>query len=103
MKLIELNPRWCSAGTGNRHGMGLSFDCPVHRDHRLAVMFVNPVDGGPSCSDSHYLWHRTGDTFDVLTLGPSIDASGFTAGTHDIKTPCWHGFIQNGEVSGVKT
>lgn len=36
-----------------------------------------------------FLWRREGETFDTLTLHPSVDAS--PAG-------CWHGFIRNGEV-----
>jgi hypothetical protein len=101
MKLLELNPSWCTAVKG-RHGMGLSFECPIHRFHRLAVMFANPVDGGECCKDSKYVWQRTGETWDDLTLGPSIDASGnvATIGEHAgmIQTPCWHGFIRNGAV-----
>ncbi len=104
MKLTELDPRWCVAGPGERHGMGISFECPVHRDHRLAVMFANPIDGLPKCEGPKYTWQRTGETFDVLTLGPSIDASGnlafpFGDNSHKIQTPCWHGWITNGEVT----
>lgn len=81
--------------------MGLSFLCPVHRTHRLAVPFANPVDGGPPASGYEFLWQRKGETFADLTLGPSVDASG--ARYYDnIKTPCWHGFITNSVVSGVK-
>jgi hypothetical protein len=54
-----------------------------------------------------YHWLRTGDTFDTLTLSPSIhvlsvsrwdkdnpdDRSKWVAETH------WHGWIVNGEVS----
>lgn len=80
--------------------MGLSFLCPVHRDHRLVVMFANPVDGGvpATLDEGRCTWQRTGETFDDLTLGPSVDASGSTHLTRDIETPCWHGFITNGEV-----
>lgn len=76
--------------------MGLSFVCPVHRTHRLAIFFVNPIDGGPPATAQN-LWHRNEETFDALTLGPSIDASGNTNGGQ-IKTPCWHGFIHYGQV-----
>lgn len=84
----------------NRHGMGLSFLCPVHRDHRLVVMFANPIDGLPAATpeEGHYQWQRTGETFETLTLGPSIDASGSTHGNGAIETPCWHGYITSGEV-----
>jgi len=112
MTLNELNPRWCLAARwddadGTQHflngditkrsGMGLSFLCPVHRNHRLAVMFANPIDGLPGCAESRYRWHRQGETFETLTLGPSIDASGCQH--HDsIETPCWHGHITGGEI-----
>lgn len=112
MKLLELQPHWCLAArwdtpdgtqhflngdTTKRSGMGLSFLCPVHRDHRLVVMFSNPVDGLPPCAESKYRWQRSGESFDNLTLGPSIDVSGNRHGD-EIKTPCWHGFIVNGEI-----
>lgn len=107
MKLLKLDPRWCigsspSHYSSERYGMGLSFDCPVHLNHRIAVMFANPLDGLPPCAVAHYRWQRTGETFSNLTLGPSIDASGNKADIGDnvgmIQTPCWHGFIQNGEI-----
>jgi len=114
MRLIDLEPRWVVAhrwddadGTMQfqwaeaplrRHGMGLSFLCPVHRDHRLAVMFANPLDGQPPDAEAQYLWKRDGDTFESITLGPSVDASGNTSSNGEIQTPCWHGFIRNGMI-----
>lgn len=103
MKLSELEPRWCSeqpsiTGAPRRRGMGMSFLCPVHRDHRLAVAFVNPVDGGAAMTGHRYLWQREGEAFETMTLGPSVDASGHNHGDN-IKTPCWHGFIRNGEIT----
>lgn len=93
MKLTDLNPSWVIADVmkyfpTERRGMGITFDCPVHRNHSLAVMFSNPLDGLPPAQDEK-LWSRTGDTFEELTITPSIDAS---------KHGCWHGFITNGEV-----
>lgn len=87
--------------------MGLSFDCPVHRDHKLAVMFSNPVDGLSRCDKCKYTWNRTGETFETMTLGPSIDASGNLTDVGGpnggnvgmVQTPCWHGYITNGEVT----
>lgn len=102
MKLSDIEPRW-TASTKGRHGMGISFLCPVHRNHRLAVAFAEPLDGGSPMPGVDFLWKRQGDTFDNLTLGPCVDASGRSFGTMDdgsIKTPCWHGFITNGEISG---
>jgi hypothetical protein len=107
MKLTELDPHW-TCDTLGRHGQGLSFECPVHRDHRLAVPFANPVDGGEKMtSKRNFWWQRTGETFDTMTLGPSIDASGNQADVGGpnglnvgmIQTPCWHGFITKGEVT----
>lgn len=105
MKLSDLDPRWCIGGGSlfyGRHGMGMSFLCPVHKNHRLAVMFSNPLDGQPRDTSARYCWLRTGDTFEVMTLGPSIDASGSNSdiGSHlgMIQTPCWHGYITNGVI-----
>ena len=99
MKLTELEPKWCVDVNEGRHGMGLSFLCPVHRNHKLVVMFANPIDGGAASKSDKYLWHREGDTFETLTLGPSIDASGHQLwDTIEFKS-CWHGFIRNGEVT----
>lgn len=65
---------------------------------RIPVGFQNALDNGtPFGPDSRPdgvpiprpLWHRTGDTFDTLTLAPSIDASK----THE---GGWHGHVRNG-------
>ncbi len=87
--------------------MGIIFRCPVHPGGgcHQGVWFKNPIDGGavyvnpdpnPKWPTKH--WQRTGDTFEALTLSPSVhvhdtDADGNRAGTH------WHGHITNGEVS----
>jgi hypothetical protein len=115
MRLSELNPHWISEWTAlgkpERHGMGVMFDC-LHcvlkgiksgdsSMVRIPVGFKNPLDGGPPFKDEikadgmargRPLWDRTGDTFDTLTLSPSIDASK----THD---GGWHGFVRSGEVA----
>jgi len=100
VRLTDLNPRWCMDADiviggvkrhyDDRHGMALSFDCPHCRVQRLAVWFANPIDGLPPTDDATQLWHRDGESFENLTLSPSIDAS---AHGH------WHGFIRNGEVT----
>jgi hypothetical protein len=114
MRLAELEPRWWSQD--GRHGQGVTFRCPCPRCQagprtvRLAVAFANPLDlgdpvdmghkkawwpamgGGPHCEDlvpPGIHWNRTGDTFDTLSISPSVDAS---AAGH------WHGFITKGEV-----
>lgn len=116
MKLTDLNPRWFAED--GRQGQGVTFDCPggccAGKGTRLAATFANPVDGGAPLRlgkflamlkaiangegkqdfpgdvvPPGFLWQRAGDTFDVLTLAPSVDAS---ASGH------WHGFIQEGQI-----
>lgn len=113
MKLIELEPRWCSDSHPESADkkQGVTFLCPHCRARRLGVFFDTPicssspvdivafhkerlrVDAHPF-DDIHVggvLWHRvSGETFDTLTLTPSIDASAFG---------CWHGHITNGEIA----
>lgn len=74
--------------------MGLTFNCPVHGDHRLGVFFTNPIDGMPPAADVKHLWKREGERFEDLTLSPSVDASEFQREG----TTCWHGFIRSGEI-----
>lgn len=85
MRLTDLDPRW-TASPG-RHGQGIRFLCPACRVGCCGANFDAPLDGGPPLPTP--TWSRTGDTFETLTLAPSIDAS---AAGH------WHGFITNGEV-----
>jgi hypothetical protein len=91
MKLTELDPGWIVEKPG-RQGMGVSFMCPCCRDIHLAVWFANPIDGGPpahSDIDPKPRWVRTGETFETLTVTPSIDAS---------QSGHWHGYIRSGEL-----
>jgi hypothetical protein len=111
VRLAELNPRWVAeADAPEGHKQGVSFVCPHCMDpnNRLAVFFNPPVVGNPpditqihrDQADSGHLadhhvgrivWTRvSGETFDDLTLTPSIDASAWG---------CWHGHITNGEVA----
>jgi hypothetical protein len=102
VKLTDLNPKFFTLGhwaSPHIFAIGLTFDCPCCRDRRLAVFFDTPIDPDNVAKTfmepwtptllNHNLWKRSGDTFDTLTLTPSIDAS---AHGH------WHGFIQNGEI-----
>lgn len=115
MKLIELEPRWVADfGAPADAKQGIGFLCPHCRLTRLAVFFDVPVCGHPPAAvvrpgdtlqahidqaeqghlmDYHIgriLWHREGDSFETLTLTPSVDASHFGH---------WHGFITNGDVT----
>lgn len=79
-----------------REGVGVEFDCPCgnHDDgHRCFVPFANPLDGGHSLYHDRG-WQRTGETFETLTLTPSIFRR------RDLGGCGWHGFITNGVVTG---
>jgi hypothetical protein len=97
MRLVDLDPGWWTEHEG-RSGMGVVFECPhCKADGRdfthLGVWFANPIDGGPPASPECRpvpRWQRTGDTFETLTLTPSIDVS---------KCGHWHGHITNGEIT----
>jgi hypothetical protein len=112
---------WGQGDPTARQGLGVSFDCPLCvREGRLSMhgegpfppisqrtdrtfapffpcAFANPLDGGaPLLDPGRTGWTRTGDTFETLTLSPSIDASAQDHGTHK----GWHGHVQNGEIVG---
>lgn len=109
MKLVDLKPGWVGTGgegisdkDGNpvpsRKGVGVAFDCPCGKcGQRVFLSFENPMDGGkPFGSSERPHWKRTGDTFETLTLTPSI---------LQVKTEegdCgWHGFLTDGEFKSV--
>jgi hypothetical protein len=93
--LIELEPSWIKAGD---RIIGLKFRCPIHDvvpgnpefpcTHHVG--FKNPPDGGPAPEHWRVTWERrAGDTFETLSLWPSIRMLGFGdgGGCH------WHGFV----------
>lgn len=82
----ELNP---NAGP-DRSGLGVVFDCPIHDDCWISVPFANPLDGAGAFESNVKGWHRIGDTFENLTLSPSIKVLGGKDGCE------WHGFIRDG-------
>ncbi len=103
MRLLDLNPRWYSYGD-SPDIVGITFDCPCCAPDgkvsslgtkyrpRLGVLFVNEIDRDGLPNDVHWTrggrkWTRTGETFETLSLTPSIDASSFGH---------WHGCITNG-------
>lgn len=106
MKLTELNPKWVNAGGAGifkvdpatkekipspaRHGVGVSFDCPCGTcEDQCFIPFEIALDGQEWVSDGQARWKRTGDTFETLTLEPSIQRVGGCG---------WHGHIINGEI-----
>jgi hypothetical protein len=84
--LIELNPEWIGL-TRTSSGEGMTLVCPTCGPrHCLAVYFSNPLDGKESAPWQGMKWEREGDTFDTLTISPSINY------------PCFHGWIEDGKV-----
>jgi hypothetical protein len=91
VRLVELDPGWFVTDEGRR-GMGITFLCPCCRIQHLRIWFANPIDGGPPAAPGVFplpRWKRSGDTFDTLTIEPSIDCSKFGH---------WHGHITAGEI-----
>jgi len=73
--------------------------CPLHDFCYVGVIFENPFEGeGPPRGYEHKpCWRRTGDTFDTLTLTPSI-RSYCRSVTHPDGPAEWHGYITNGDI-----
>ena len=95
--LVDMEPRWV---TQDGQRVGLSFACPscapapaesVHGG-RVAVFFDPPLDPGPPSPVPS--WKRTGDTFETITLAPSIRVQ-----TGPGPQEHWHGFVTNGQVT----
>lgn len=98
MKLVELHPAWLG---DNRHA--IVFDCPVHIGgecdrQRIWVPFEPPLDPGP-LAQSPIHWARSGDSFDTLTLAPSIRYR--DSDENGQLREHWHGFVTNGEVTNA--
>lgn len=111
MKLAAADPRWLVDRSGSapdgsgRHGMGVTFRCPVHGDgHRIAVWFANPLDGGPPLppgpadNTEGRRWQREGNAWETLTLTPSIHV--LDVAEDGTRTTHWHGWVRAGEIVG---
>jgi hypothetical protein len=85
MKLTDLNPRWVGIhnwSSESPYYIGVTFDSPT-TGRRLGVQFRPVID--PDGLTEKYQWgdpfpdakkwQRTGDTFETLTLTPSLDFS----------------------------
>ena len=88
-RLADLDPRWIGA-SGEREGVGIRFECPCRSEScawggLVGIAFANPLDGGAGVDGMGPRWQRTGDTFETLTLSPSIHLVGH-----------WHGWLRNG-------
>jgi hypothetical protein len=96
-RLVELSPTW---GGGvfdgvERYGTSLTFKCPCLDERcpwggEIAVWLENPLDGGPQPRKSGTFWHREGNTFETLTLSPSLHCVGH-----------WHGWLRDGMVVSI--
>jgi len=100
MQLTELHPKWVGVHNwcGNPHfRCGIVFDCPHCLKQRIAIFFTPPIDPDHEWDKfdraelypDHPKWTRQGETFDTITLTPSIDVSQYEH---------WHGFIENGQI-----
>lgn len=100
MKLTDLNPRWVGLhnwSSPSKYHIGVSFDSPTTRK-RLAVLFEPAIDPDGLAAKYQWgaffpeakKWKRTGDSFQTLSLAPSLDFS--AAGE-------WHGHITQGEIT----
>lgn len=102
IKLTDLHPAWIDLPDEGRHGLGLLFDCMVGEHNgkpcyiKNIILFKNPLDGGePFPGESRAIllklypdeeerydlrgcgtsrWQRTGETFETLSMTPSVDA-----------------------------
>lgn len=83
MKLIELNPKYGSSDGVQDH---IIFDCPKCKAHKISI----PIPPATGC-----VWQKTGDSFENITLSPSIwhNKGGSCPGICDI-----HFWIRNGEI-----
>ena len=112
MRLTDLSPKWVTlenwVASDRPFYIGLTFYCPhcspdlpahgpTARRQRMAVKFWPPID--PTNVQATFVvplikmgteWARvSGESFDTLTLHPSVDVSTYAH---------WHGSIKNGEI-----
>jgi Family of unknown function (DUF6527) len=90
VRLTDLNPKWEIEPATLETAIGVSFDCPAGCGSRHWVPFSK-------ASGYATYWTREGDTFETLSLTPSIRFLGFPEGQPDH----WHGFITKGGIITV--
>jgi hypothetical protein len=108
IKLTDLDPRWGAYSSNEKRDEqiinGLTFLCPhcgKETGQRLGILFHPPIDEGGwiakgvTIFHSATEWTRTGDTFETITLSPSINTIQNRMGFVDH----WHGFITDGIVT----
>lgn len=72
-RLVDCNPRWGTA-YGEALTKYLTFDCPEgHKGCWHTIPFTPTLEGQPgNTTRAGATWQRTGDTFETLTIRPSI-------------------------------
>lgn len=118
-RLVDCNPRWIVNGRFTQHADGVAagvhFDCPEgHEGCSHAIPFTPALDGtpAPGWQQNGAIWQRTGDTFETLSLSPSIrriqryadKAAALAAGCIEQYITeslfcAFHGFVVNGEIT----
>lgn len=75
-RLVDCEPHWVQYTGKDGPVDAVYFDCPEgHDDCRNVIPFTPALDGTPRTREeqrNHAQWQRTGDTFETLTLSPSI-------------------------------
>jgi len=74
-RLVDCNPQFITYDGKDDHAPdALFFDCPEgHEDCRYHVPFTPALDGSAGAAQANGArWTRSGDTFETLTLAPSI-------------------------------
>ncbi len=77
-RLVDCNPRWITGRYTGQSGdvvRGVHFDCPEgHEGCSHTIPFTPALDGTATAGwqRNGAIWQRTGDTFETLTLSPSI-------------------------------
>jgi hypothetical protein len=116
-KLVDLNPKWMEGRYAGADGAicGVRFDCPEgHADCWHAIPFTPDLAGvaRESWQTNGAVWQRVGDTFETLSLSPSIlrvpqfvsREAAIAAGCipeyiTDSTTCAFHGFVTNGAIT----
>lgn len=73
-RLVDCNPRWGVEGQDDAfQRLWITFECPEgHAECQHSIPFTPSMDGDAQPRSDGPLWQRTGDTFETLTLSPSI-------------------------------
>jgi hypothetical protein len=68
-RLVDCNPKWAQSGDLTCY---VIFDCPEgHDECKHTIPFRQSLEG-PTAQQEGAMWDRSGDTFETLTLSPSI-------------------------------